>query len=62
MVTVPSAGTSPVQVRSGLAKATVPALAAASLLYVASSSTPPSGSVKLAPGVRAGPELAIVTV
>ena len=39
----------PVQVRVELANETLPTVAAASLLYVASSGSPSSGSVKLAP-------------
>ena len=49
MVAVPPAGTVPVQVRFGAAYDTDPAVAAASPLYAASSSTPASGSVNVAP-------------
>ena len=62
MVTAPLAGTSPDQLRVGLAKATVPELATTSLSHVASSRTPPIGSVKLAPRYGLAPEFAIVIV
>jgi hypothetical protein len=40
----------PVQVRAGLVKETLPAVAAASALYAASSSTPVSETAALTPG------------
>ena len=48
-VTVAPAARLPVQVRSGLAYDNVPRLAVASPLYAASSSTPDSESVNVAP-------------
>jgi hypothetical protein len=52
----------PVQVRSGLANTTDPAVADASPLYEASSSSPDSASVKLTPDCVVCPVLLAVTV
>ena len=59
---MPLAGTSPAQDRAEPSKLTVPPLAAASLSQAASSSTPPSGSAKLAPVYGLPAELTMVMV